>query len=123
MSLNPTRGRFASPLALCARLKHRVTIEQRVRTQDGVGGSTVSWSPVLVAWAELRSRTSGGDERAVAGKLEAQQTHELTMRYRSGITTDMRVSYKGRIFNIRSIVNVDEAGVLLELLLEEGVAL
>jgi SPP1 family predicted phage head-tail adaptor len=44
------------------------------------------------------------------------------MRYRSGITSDMRVSYGGRQFNIRRIDNVNEAGVLLELQLEEGVA-
>ena len=122
MSLGNNRGRFGSPLALAARLKHRVSIEQRVRSADAAGGSDVSWSPVLTAWAELRSRSRGGDENAAGGKLEANITHEMTMRYRSGITNDMRVAYQGRVFNIRRLVNVDEAGVILELLLEEGVA-
>lgn len=122
MSVRPKRHRFASPIALAARLRHRVTLQQRERSDDAAGGSSVSWSNVAIVWADLRSRSSGADERAVGEKLEAFSTHEMTIRYRANITSDMRVSYKGRLFNIRRVDDVDGANVILELLLEEGVA-
>jgi SPP1 family predicted phage head-tail adaptor len=120
MSLPSKNASSGDPIGLAARLKHRVVIQQRVLSADGAGGSTESWSSVATVWAELRARS--GSERSFAGKLETRATHALTMRYRSGITSDMRVSYGGRQFNIRRIDNVNEAGVLLELQLEEGVA-
>ncbi len=120
MSLPSKKASSGDPIGLAARLKHRVVIEQRSRSDDGAGGSSVSWSSVATVWAELRSKS--GSERDFGGKLEARATHELTMRYRSGVTTDMRVSYGGRVFNIRRVENVNEAGVLLEMQLEEGVA-
>lgn len=123
MSISQKRHRFGDAIALAARLKHRVTIQQRSRSDDGAGGSSVSWSNVAIVWAELRSRESGADEKAAGGQLQAQARLQMTMRYRSGITSDMRVLYRGQSYNIRRVENVDHANVLLELLLEEGVAL
>lgn len=122
MSLSHQRGRFGDPRALAARLNQRVTIQQPVYTDDAAGGGTVVWNDVATVWAEIRSRGGGAGERLFAGKLEASATHEITLRYRSDVTPAMRVSYDGRVFNIRRVEDVDAAGVLLELLAEEGVA-
>ena len=43
------------------------------------------------------------------------------MRYRSGVTPAMRLVFDERIFNIRTIHNIDEKNDMLELLVEEGV--
>ena len=117
MSLADKRGK-----ELAARLRRRITIQQPVYSGDGAGGSTVSWSDVDTVWAEIASRRTGG-EALFAGKLQAGMTHVVTIRYRADVTAKMRISYDGRLFNIRRVDNVDAADVLLELLVEEGAAL
>ena len=44
------------------------------------------------------------------------------MRWRSdlAITSDMRLLYNSRTFNIRAVMNVDERNQYAELLVEEG---
>lgn len=120
MSLRVRSARFGDPRQLAARLKHRITIEQPVYTTDAAGGGTTIWTPLATVWAEIRTRS--GRERLFAGKLEASSTHTITLRYRSDVTEKMRISFDGRLFNIRRVENVDAADVLLELAVEEGVA-
>ena len=108
--------------SLAARLKHRVIIQQPVDATDAAGGSVREWSDLAIVWAEIASRRTGG-EAFFAGKLQATTTHVVTIRYRSDVSAQMRLSYDGRLFNIRRVDNRDTAGVLLELLVEEGAAL
>lgn len=122
MSISHRRIRSDDPRNLAARLKHRVTFQEAVFSGDDVGGRQTEWSPVATVWAELRSRSAGAGESLFAGKIQAESTHILTLRYRNDIRTDMRVSYNNRLFNIRHVDNIDAANVMLELLLEEGVA-
>ena len=119
--LYPTHG-FGDPRELAARMRQRVTIQQATETADTAGGTTRSWSDVATVWAEVLPLGGGRIERLFANQLQAEASHRITIRYRSGVTTAMRISYAGRVFNIRSVTNVNEAGVLLELLVEEGVA-
>ncbi len=105
-------------------LRHRVTLQQEIRTTDGAGGYARSWQDVADLWAEISSVNlkSYGQEKFFAGKIQAEITHKIIIRYRAGITTDMRLLFGSSIFNIRSIFNRDENNEILELLVEEGVA-
>lgn len=107
---------------LASRLKQRITIEQPTESADGAGGTTRSWSTLATVWAELVPLRSGRGESLVNRQLTAEVTHRITIRYRADVTTAMRVSYGGRVFNIRKVTNVGEAKVTLEMLAEEGVA-
>lgn len=75
-------------------LRHRVTIEHRTRASDGRGGFTEAWSPLATVWASVLPR------RGVTERIEAQQLvsviiYEVIIRYRSDITSDMRVVWDG----------------------------
>ena len=63
-----------------------------------------------------------GGEALRALQLEDRVTHRITTRYRAGITAKMRIRFKSRLFNIRSVINVEEANRFLEIMAEEGVA-
>ncbi len=107
-------------------LRHRVTLQQEQKTEDGQGGYIRSWVDVADIWAEIVPIMSAGQsasgESYRDGQLQTRTTYKIRMRYRAGVTTGMRLSYDSRVFNIRSIVNPQELGEMLEMLAEEGVA-
>lgn len=106
-----------SKLPLTYRLKHRVTIQEAVQTTDGAGGFSTSWSDADTVWAEIMpfASRSTTQERLVAEQLEAQQRYRITIRYLSGVDAGMRIQYGSRLFDILSVVNVQERGEVLEL--------
>lgn len=113
-----------------SRLRHRLTLQQEVQTPDGGGGYTRSWQDITDLWAEIvplagnNSSTGKGSGKEVlfAGQIQAEMSHRILLRYRDDITAAMRLVYENRIFNIRSVANIDENKDTLELLVQEGVA-
>lgn len=118
---HPARG-TGDPKEMAMRLKQRITLQEPNETDDGGGGTVRGWSDVATLWAEVLPVGGARSERLFAAQLEATVTHRVIIRYRTGVTAAMRISYAGRYFNIRSVVNVAEAGVMLEILAEEGAA-
>lgn len=105
---------------VCAgELRHRITIQTRIKTPDGYGGySDDSWTPHAEVWSKIVPYSAR--ERFFAGKLEHNVTHKITLRFLSTITESMRVSYGGRTFKIIGIINKDERSIWTELFCEEG---
>lgn len=106
------------------RLKRKITLQQPILTPDGGGGYTRSWQDVVDLWAEVlpfESRVTQG-ETLQDLRLQSRITHRITVRYREGITTDMRFVDGSRYFVIRTVRNPKEEDVLLEILAEEGAA-
>jgi SPP1 family predicted phage head-tail adaptor len=103
-----------------SRLKHRLSLQQEVLSSDGMGGYVKTWEVLAELWAEIRPL--GGLEVFFSGQLNARATHKIRLRYRSGVTSAMRLVFGERVFNIRSVHNIDEKNDMLELLVEEGVA-
>uniref|UniRef100_A0A6M3K9C6 Putative head-tail joining protein n=1 Tax=viral metagenome TaxID=1070528 RepID=A0A6M3K9C6_9ZZZZ len=103
-------------------LRHMIAIQEQTDTADGMGGYTTAWadvsgmSSVPAAIWPLKSA-----ERIDAMKLEHEVTHRIRIRYRSGVTTKMRIywSDKTKTFNIVSIINPDERNIMLEMLATE----
>ncbi len=107
------------------RLRHRLTLQQEIQTADGAGGYTRTWQDIADLWAEINpanAKSLYGRERLYAGQLQSEISHKVTIRYRSGITTAMRLLFGNRAFNIRAISNIQESNETIELLVEEGVA-
>ena len=87
-------------------LRHRVTIEEPVRTADEGGGADIAWSPVAIVWAEVAPKT--GREVFESDQLGGRITHDVRMRYRQGISAKMRFVHQGRIFDIRHVASPSE---------------
>lgn len=101
-----------------SRLRQSVVIEQPNFTSDFAGGETVSWSSLVTVWAEIMPLRPVENFESLQRNMIGQ--FRITLRYRADVTTRMRVNENGRIFYIRSLMNVGDADELLELICEEG---
>jgi SPP1 family predicted phage head-tail adaptor len=82
-------------------LRHNVRIEQRSGSPDASGQPSRSWSLVVATRAALSQLS--GRRLELAKAVNAEATHEVVMRYRSGITPAMRLVYQSRAFTVLSI--------------------
>lgn len=98
-------------------LRHRLTLEQLSRAEDEGGGFIEDWITVATLSANLRP--IGGDERYEAERLAGRITHEVSLRYRVGVVPAMRFRKGARIFNIISVIDVDERRRWINCLCEE----
>lgn len=101
-------------------LRHWLLIEQKSLSVDANGDRTETWATYAECWGSIE--TSGGREFFAAKQTISDLTHAITVRYKAGITADMRVKYidpknsdSARYFNIRSIANPDERNETLSL--------
>lgn len=99
------------------RLRHRVALQEPVDSDDGAGGSIRTWQSVVTLWARLEPLVAA--ERVAAGRLEAAADHRITLRWRAGVTHDMRFVSGNRVFAIRALIDRDEARRFLDCLCEE----
>lgn len=86
-------------------LRRRVRIERPVRTSDGGGGFSETWELVTETWAAIWPRLV--DEHFTLDRVAGRATHDLWIRYRSGITPEMRVVLETRIFDIRGVIDIE----------------
>lgn len=107
---------------LASRLRQRVTIEQPEHEDDDCGGVERGWQSVATVWAEIVPLVAGAGEVWAGAQMEPRVTHQITIRYRQGMTAAMRVRFGERLFNIRSVRSIEERSIALSLLAEEGVA-
>lgn len=100
------------------KMKNRVVIQSLANTTDGQGGWTAVWSTFSTVWAEIVPVSSS--ERLFGSRLEYQRTHKCTMRFLSNVTTDMRIFYDSRYFQIKGIRFPNEEKFFMLLDLEEN---
>jgi SPP1 family predicted phage head-tail adaptor len=101
-------------------LRHRITFQTQVRTADGMGGFTLSWQDVDTVWAYVRPVSS--KERLFAQRIEYQRSHEVIIRYKTGIDNSMRFVFEGRVFQIKGDLKPDERKFFLKIDAEENQA-
>lgn len=99
-------------------LRHLVVIQDRSLAQDSFGGQLRNWTDFISARAAVKPLT--GRELELAQAIAAETSHQVTLRYRAGITPAQRLIYAGRIFNIHAVIDVDERHMKLVLLVSEG---
>lgn len=130
-------------------LRHRVKIQTPVITRDDCGGAIETWEDFAapasgvytdpaIAGAETDSGTTGvlttltstfyasiepliGREYMAAKQMQADVTHKIRMRYIPGLTTTMRIVFGTRVFEIESILNVQERNRELVIMATEDV--
>lgn len=87
------------------RLRELVTIQAPgTPTDDGLGGGTVPWADIAsVPTVPANVKPLSGAERMVAGGMVSELSHEVTIRFRSDLTTKMRLLRSSEILEIRAI--------------------
>ena len=83
-------------------LRERLTLETPVRSDDGGGGATVTWTAVADVWGAVRPIT--GDERLRADAVTGRVTHQVWIRYRADVVPAMRFVAGARILDIVAVL-------------------
>lgn len=100
-------------------LRHRLTFQTRTKTSDGMGGFTAPWTDSFTVWGRVRAVSAR--ERLFSQKMDAEVTHEIIVRYRTGITSEMRFTYDGRTFQVKAPFTPDERKAYITFYATEGV--
>ena len=101
------------------KLRHRIAIEQVAEIQDSDGSVIETWS----AFADVQASIEpiSGREYFAAQITQADVTHRISLRFIAGIITKMRVKHGSRIFDILSVINVNERNRELQLMCRESI--
>lgn len=75
------------------------------------------WKDIATTWANINPIS--GKEYYSAETINSDLTHKIRLRYRRGITPDMRIIYNDRIFYIISVINEYEKNTMLQLMCRE----
>lgn len=102
-----------APAAVAGMLRHRL----RVETPRTAANGDVTWTVAGTVWAAIDPVSAGERERGA--HLEGTATHRITLRRRAGLTSVDRLTRGGRRFRILGILDPDEAGRFLTILVEE----
>lgn len=109
-----------APYIRPAKLRTRAVLQYPAEVVDGGGGVAVTWTNEKTFWCHIRER--GGKERDEAMQEQQTLTHEILARYDSAFTHTKRVTFSGRVYNIRAILNPGAQNEFVRILCESGVA-
>ena len=87
------------------KLRERIVIERPLRTPDGAGGHTISWTEHASLWAEVISLK--GTELMLGERGEAREIYRVVIRYRADVTNVMRIRWRDRELDIRAALDPD----------------
>lgn len=102
-----------------ARFRNRITIQKPSSGKDEDGFPiSGGWIDVKKTWADIE--TLEGKEFFQASAVQEEKTSRFIIRYTEGITGDMRIVFRGRIFDIVAPpINDDERNITLTIMAEE----
>lgn len=82
-----------------SRLKQRVTVHKATATRSPMGGSSSqTWEPALTLWASIEPLSVKDVINAQAADSETRA--RCVLRYRTDITSKMRIEHRGKMYAI-----------------------
>lgn len=80
-------------------LRHRIAIQQQVRTQDPeTGDITITWQPVYNS-VPAAVHFLSAKEFIASNTTQAQIVARITIRFLPNLTAEMRIIHLGKIYN------------------------
>lgn len=83
-------------------LRERVVIQSPTESRNSLGETILDWSEYKTRWASVEGMSVR--EVLMNGKQEVSVTHRIRMRYVDGLKQTMRISWRGRILEIVSLL-------------------
>lgn len=99
------------------RLRHRITIEQRSTSQNSFGEPLLTWTTFITRWASVEPII--GKEFFASQQVQSEVTTKIRVRDATGVLPQMRVNYNSRIYDIKSIMDIEERGREVLLMCQE----
>ncbi len=112
--------KYSKTKPLTARLSHRIRVEEAISSKDAIGGEVKAWQEVTTVWAEILPKSA--NESFDSGRLESKADYVITIRYHTNIDETMRlvIVETGETLNIISVINPNEADIILEIKAKKG---
>lgn len=101
------------------KLRHRVDIQKPTNAQNSLGETVPTFVDQDRVWAEVMPLS--GRELLAARQTTGEVTHQVTIRWRDGLTPTHRIRFGTRIFEILSVINVEERNREMRVLCKEHV--
>ena len=99
-------------------LRERVTVQQASESRNRLGESVLEWATFAEVWANVQGVSAR--EFLLAGQQQVELSHRVKMRYLTGLTSKMRLSWRGRTLEIISILEHENRSIH-ELICQEAV--
>lgn len=93
-------------------LQHRMEIQAPTESRDSLGQSVTAWQTTQVRWAGINPLSDR--EQFYAAQVRPETSHRVTFRYFETLTHKHRLKLGERIFDILGILNLNEAGEILQ---------
>lgn len=93
------------------KLRHRIAIQENQSQQDPTTGEMVDNWVVFAEKVPAEIAPLSGREFVASKSEQSKTTARITIRYRQGITSAMRILHKDRIYNIEAVLTDDKSGV------------
>lgn len=91
------------------RLNRRVELQQQEPEFDALGRQVrKQWVTIAKLWAEVRD--TSGSEAEQAKQISAGASVVVVIRGRGGMNTQQRFLFRGRVLEIKAIVDPDNSG-------------
>lgn len=101
-------------------MDQRITFQRRAAGQNALGEADGDWQDVASCWAQAQPLR--GREFFAAGQMQQATDVRFRIRYRTDITHEMRVVWKGLPHELAGPpIDVDGGGHTLELMCIQGV--
>lgn len=100
-------------------LNRYVEIQFPDEVQSASGEPSRTWAFKASVWANIRPMR--GSELVNAQQVDAQLSHRITIRYRNDITAKWRICDGDRIFNVESVIDINDRHHMMELVCSEDV--
>ena len=85
-------------------LDRLIVIETPTEGQDDYGGRALTWVTFATVWAKVTP--TRGRETVAADQVVAQADTVFRIYWLSGLTTKMRVSYDGQLYDIAHLAEI-----------------
>lgn len=98
--------------------RHIVIFQKKTDVQNNYGEEEDNWIDVLKTRAGIYPLS--GKEFFAAEKVNGEITHKINLRYTPGVTSDMRIKFGERVFELISPpINFQEKNIELQILCKE----
>ena len=94
-------------------LRHRITFQRLTTTINENGFEIEEWKDFTTVWA--KASNLHGREYFEAAAIQMENTLKFTIRYLSEIDTSMRIIFKERHYDIKSIDNIKYENKYMEI--------
>lgn len=95
----------------------RLTFQKKEKVKDADGNTVTGWVDKFSVWGSIKGLR--GREYIDAGAQAVKISTRIYIRYRPGVTNDMRIKFKNRIFDIVNANNIEEQNIEYEILANE----